>query len=74
MGRSRCGAAECLATLQLVMAIWATGSGIYTMVGIAGYIASALIVVGVFLVHRFRREAKLAQLDEDTLSPELGER
>jgi hypothetical protein len=56
------------------MWIWASGGGVYAMVGIAGYIASALIVVGVFVVHRLRREAKLAQLDEEKLSPDRGER
>ncbi len=67
-------AVEPPATLQLPMWIWASAGGVYAMVGIAGYIASALIVVGVFVVHRLRREAKLAQLDEEKLSPDRGER
>ncbi len=45
------------------MGVYTTGSGIYTIVGIAGYIAGALLVVGIFVAQRVRRAAKLAQLD-----------
>jgi hypothetical protein len=46
------------------MGIYATGGGIYTMVSIAGYIAGALLVVGIFITQRIRRASKLARLDE----------
>jgi len=34
------------------------------MVSIAGYIAGALLVVGIFITQRIRRTSKLARLDE----------
>jgi hypothetical protein len=55
------------------MGTYATGGGIYTMVGIAGYIAGALIVVGIFVTHRVHRAAKLAELDSDELANERKE-
>ncbi len=46
------------------MGIYAAGGGIYTIVGIAGYIAGALLVVGIFVAQRVRRSAKIARLDD----------
>jgi len=45
------------------MGIYATGGGIYAIVGIAGYVAGALLVVGIFIAQRVRRAAKPARLD-----------
>jgi hypothetical protein len=52
------------------MEICASSGGIYTMVGIAGYLAGALIVVGVFVAQRIRRASKLAELDGGDVSTE----
>lgn len=52
------------------MGIYATGAGIYTFVGIAGYLAGALLLVGIFVAQRVRRSAKMAQLDDGGVSGE----
>lgn len=55
------------------MGIYATGGGIYILVGIAGYIAGALLVVGIFVAQRVRRAARLAQLDDEGIPSEREE-
>jgi hypothetical protein len=55
------------------MGVYAAGSGIYTIVGIAGYIAGALLVVGIFVAQRVRRSARLAQLDDGGIPSEQEE-
>jgi hypothetical protein len=47
-----------------LMDIYAAGGGIYTIVGIAGYVAGALLVVGIFVTQRVRRTAKISRLDD----------
>jgi LPXTG-motif cell wall-anchored protein len=52
-----------------------TGGEHLTWLAIAGYVATALLVVGVFVAHRRRerRAAKLAQLDSGGVKSERRE-